>query len=151
VRYAECPPEAVLSADPESFYAPTDDNALCELVLDLGGEVKFNTVSVREVIELSHRVTGFEISAEVGGEWKLLCWGECIGNRFATRFDEVSATRVKFKVTSALAAPLIREIALYSFKPLRDKARENKEKTDLISAPDTKITETADEYEILLG
>lgn len=152
VRSSECPPEAVLSADPESFYAPTDDDALCELVFDLGGEVEFNTVSVREVIELSHRVTGFEISAEVCGEWKLLCSGECIGNRFATRFDKISATRVKFKVTSALAAPLLREIALYTFEPLRDKVRDlSGEKADLISAPDTKITETADEYEILLG
>lgn len=151
VRSEECAPSMALSGGELDFYAPTDDDAECELIFDLGGAVKFNTVSVSEVIELSHRVTGFEISAEVDGEWKLIAEGECIGNRFVERFDEIEATRVKFKVTKAIAAPLIRNFALYRFEPIRDLVSKSEEKADLIADPSTRITETNDEYEILLG
>ena len=113
LRDSRCPPQAVADGKFESFYAPADDCRTPTIELDFDKEIEFNCAALREVIELGHKVRGFKLSALVSGKWKTLLSGECIGNRYADRFETVRTSRVRLEITDAVSAPLIRSIELY--------------------------------------
>ena len=115
VRDSSCSPENLLSDDENEFYASDDSCTTPEIVFELDGEKEFNSFSLQEVIELGHRVTGYEVSALVGEDWTTLYKGICIGYRSAKHFPTVKTSRIKIKITSALHAPVLRSFSLYKF------------------------------------
>ena len=115
VRDECCKPENLLSSNYDNFYAADDSCKTPEIIFELDGEKTFNCFILEEVIELSHRVSGFEVSAEVDGNWKQLYKGECIGYRCAQNFPTVTASKVKIKITDALSAPVLRKFSLHRF------------------------------------
>lgn len=115
VRDVSCSPENLLSDDENEFYASEDSCTTPEIVFELDGEKEFNSFSLQEVIELGHRVTGYEVSALVGEDWTTLYKGICIGYRSAKHFPTVKTSKVKIKITSALHAPVLRSFSLYKF------------------------------------
>lgn len=115
VRDAICNADNMLTDDINEFYASADGDNTPEIIFELDEPKEFNTFILQEVIELGHRVTGFEVSALVDGEWKNLYKGECIGYRSAQHFDMVKADKVKVKITSSLASPVLRFFGLYKF------------------------------------
>ncbi len=110
-----CKAENLLSDDMNDFYASAENCLTPEITFNLDGEKTFNTFILEEVIELSHRVTGFEVYAEYNGEWKLLYKGECIGYRCAQHFPTVTASKVKVRITDALDSPVLRRFSLHKF------------------------------------
>lgn len=110
-----CKAENLLSDDINDFYASAESCLTPEIIFNLDGEKTFNTFILEEVIELSHRVTGFEVSAEINGEWKLLYKGKCIGYRCAQHFPTVTARKVKVRITDALDSPVLRRFSLHKF------------------------------------
>lgn len=115
VRDSSCSPENLLSDDENEFYASDDSCTTPEIVFELDSEKEFNSFSLQEVIELGHRVTGYEISAFVDEDWTTLYKGICIGYRSAKHFPTVKTSKVKIKITSALHAPVLRSFSLYKF------------------------------------
>lgn len=109
-----CPAKAIIDGSKDSFYSPDDSDAQPELVLSFDKEVEFNCAILSEVIELGQKVRGFELSALVNGERRILAKGQSIGNKYAVRFDSVKTDRVYLKITSSVSAPLIRSFSLYS-------------------------------------
>lgn len=110
-----CKAENLLNDDINEFYASAENCRTPEIIFELDGEKTFNTFIVEEVIELGHRVTGFEVSAEINGKWEQLYKGECIGYRCARHFPCVTASRVKIKITDALASPVLSRFSLHKF------------------------------------
>lgn len=115
VRDAKSKPENLLSGNYDHFYASDDNCTTPEIIFELEGEKTFNSFILEEVIELSHRVSGFEVSAEIDGDWKTLYKGECIGYRCAQHFETITAQKVKIKITEALGAPVLRKFSLHRF------------------------------------
>lgn len=115
VRDSSCSPENLLSDDENEFYASGDSCTTPEIIFELDGEKEFNSFSLQEVIELGHRVTGYEVSAFVDDNWTTLYKGICIGYRSAKHFPTVKTSKVKIKITSALHAPVLRSFSLYKF------------------------------------
>ncbi|MEE0980151.1 MAG: alpha-L-fucosidase, partial [Acutalibacteraceae bacterium] len=115
IRDSSCSPENLLSDDENEFYASEDSCTTPEIIFELDGEKEFNSFSLQEVIELGHRVTGYEISALVSEDWTTLYKGICIGYRSAKHFPTVKTSRIKIKITSALHAPVLRSFSLYKF------------------------------------
>lgn len=113
VRDSSCSPENLLSDDENEFYASGDSCTTPEIIFELDGEKEFNSFSLQEVIELGHRVTGYEVSAFVDDNWTTLYKGICIGYRSAKHFPTVKTSKVKIKITSALHAPVLRSFSLY--------------------------------------
>lgn len=113
-RSSLCPASAVLDGDPQSFYSPEDTDTCPELVFDFENKVSFNCAVFSEVIELGQKIRGFELSAMVDGERKLLAKGESVGNKYAARFEAVSTDRVFLKITASVSAPLLRSFGLYA-------------------------------------
>lgn len=115
VRDSSCSPENLLSSNENEFYASDDNCTTPEIVFELDSEKEFNSFSLQEVIELGHRVTGYEVSAFVDEDWTTLYKGICIGYRSAKHFPTVKTSRIKIKITSALHAPVLRSFSLYKF------------------------------------
>lgn len=115
VKDSSCSPENLLSDNENEFYASDDSCTTPEIIFELDGEKEFNSFSLQEVIELGHRVTGYEVSAFVDENWTTLYKGICIGYRSAKHFPTVKTSKVKIKITSALHAPVLRSFSLYKF------------------------------------
>ena len=115
LRNISCSADKILIDDENEFYAAAEGCTTPEIIVELDGEKQFNCFSLQEVIELGHRVTGYEVSALVNGEWMLLYKGECIGYRSAKHFPVISTNKVKIKITSALHPPVIRRFSLHKF------------------------------------
>lgn len=152
IRDISCNAENLLSDDRNEFYASEDSCKTPEIIFTLDGEKTFNTFALEEVIELGHRVTGFEVSAEVGGEWQLLFKGECIGYRSAQHFPTVTTNKVKIKITDALYAPVLRKFSLHKFDEslLLEKEYALSDE-NILDSTTAKITREGNEFDLHLG
>lgn len=152
IRDISCNAENLLSDDRNEFYASEDSCKTPEIIFTLDGEKTFNTFVLEEVIELGHRVTGFEVSAEVGGEWQLLFKGECIGYRSAQHFPTVTTSKVKIKITDALHAPVLRKFSLHKFDEslLLEKEYALSDE-NILDSTTAKITREGNEFDLHLG
>ncbi|MBQ5591930.1 MAG: alpha-L-fucosidase [Clostridia bacterium] len=110
-----CKAENILTDDINEFYASACGDNTPEIIIKLDGEKEFNSFVIQEVIELGHKVREFEVSALVGGEWKTLYSGECIGYRKAHHFRTIKTARVRIKIISASDSPVLRFFGLYRF------------------------------------
>lgn len=152
IRDISCKPENLLSNDKDEFYAPEDSCKTPEIILTLDGEKTFNTFVLEEVIELSHRVTGFEVSAEVSGKWQTLYKGECIGYRNAQYFPTVTTDKVKIKITDALYAPVLRKFSLHKFdESLLSEKEYAFSDENILDSTTAKITREGNEFDLHLG
>lgn len=114
-RASSCRAENILTDDINEFYASDDECKTPEIVLEFDEEREFNSFILQEVIELGHRVTEYEISAFINGEWKKLYSGECIGYRSAQHFAAVKTDKIKIKINASVASPVLRFFGLYRF------------------------------------
>ena len=152
IRDISCNAENLLSDDRNEFYASEDSCKTPEIIFTLDGEKTFNTFVLEEVIELGHRVTGFEVGAEIGGEWQLLFKGECIGYRSAQHFPTVTTSKVKIKITDALYAPVLRKFSLHKFDEslLLEKEYALSDE-NILDSTTAKITREGNEFDLHLG
>ncbi len=152
VRNITCAPENILNDDRNEFYAAEDCCTTPELIFDLDGEKTFNTFILEEVIELGHRVTGFEVSAFVDESWKQLYKGECIGYRSAQHFPTVTTDKVKIKITDALHAPVLRKFSLHKFdESLLLEKEYALSDANILDSSTAKIKHEGNEFDLHLG
>ena len=151
-RDALCPAGAITDGNKDSFYSPADSDTQPELVLSFDHEVEFNCVVLSEVIELGQKVRGFEISALVNGERRILAKGQSIGNKYAVKFDSVKTDRVYLKITSSVSAPLIRSFSLYSVEmPKPEKHVYGFVGSDLAKKKSTTVKKDVESGEIVIA
>jgi alpha-L-fucosidase len=111
-------PARVVDGDASTYWAPDDGAATGTLQLELAAPARFDQVRVREAIALGQRVESWALDAEVGGAWRTLVEGATVGVRRILRFEPVTASRVRLRVTRARACPAIAEVALFLSEPL---------------------------------
>ena len=70
-------------------------------------------VVLMERIERGERVRDFALDALVGGEWREIYRGSCIGHKHIARFDGIAASRLRLSVRESSATPLIRDFSAY--------------------------------------
>ncbi len=147
-----CKAENILTDDINEFYACADGDNTPEIIITLDGEKEFNSFVIQEVIELGHRVKDFEISALVGGEWKTLHRGECIGYRQASHFKPIKTDKVRIKINSSFDAPVLRFFGLYKFdEALLAEKKPVASDENLLDSKTAVITKVGNEADINLG
>ena len=99
--------------DPRTYWAAPDGITEASLVLDLAQPARFDQVRLREAVELGQRVFAWAIDAEVGGRWRPLAEATTIGVRRIVRFEPVTASRVRLRISDARACPAIAELSLF--------------------------------------
>ena len=85
------------------------------LELDLGGEATVQWLVMEENLADGQRVLAYEIEAFVDGGWQKVAAGQSIGRKRIEKLDPaITATRLRLRITKALAKPTIRLLAAYS-------------------------------------
>lgn len=107
----------LLDGDFDSYWAPREGDGHPYIELTLPEARKFNRLMIQEHIPLGQRVSAFSVSipSESGeeGEWTSIAEETTIGYKRIVLFPSVETDRIRISIDSALASPLISEIALY--------------------------------------
>jgi alpha-L-fucosidase len=107
----------VLDGKRETYWTTDDALTTPELVLDLGGAVTFNVVSLREPLPLGQRVEDWALDAWQDGAWREFAKGTAIGNRRLWRGADVATTRVRLRIAKSPVCPAIAELSLHLEPP----------------------------------
>ncbi len=100
----------VMDGKAETYWCTDDDKLTLEIVLDLGQDVKFNVVNIREYLPLGQRVDDWALDAWKDGKWVQFANGTAIGNRRLVRTDYMTTSKVRLRIAKAAACPAIREL-----------------------------------------
>lgn len=106
----------VLNDDYDSYWAVDDKVSDPSIEIDLKTEKALNTILIQEYIPLGQRVSAFAVDYWDTGknDWAEAAQGTTIGYKRILRFPEVTTGRVRIRIISALACPVINKIALYN-------------------------------------
>jgi alpha-L-fucosidase len=109
--------ENLLDGSRESYWSTDDVVKTAEVVFDLGRDVTFNVIRIREDIRLGQRVDAFAVDAFKDGGWAPVAEGTSIGAcRIVNTPSAVTTGRVRLRITQAAVCPAISEFGLYSGK-----------------------------------
>jgi alpha-L-fucosidase len=104
----------LLDSDRYSYWSTDDAVTAAEVVLDLGRDVTFNVIRLRENLRLGQRVDAFGIDAWKNGAWAAIGEGTSIGaGRIVHTTEEVTTNRARLRVMKAAACPAISEFGLF--------------------------------------
>jgi alpha-L-fucosidase len=83
------------------------------LVLDLESSQRINHAILMEDIAQGERVREYVLEGLVDGNWIRLSAGSCIGHKHINEFDDATVTKVRLRITEAVARPLIRNLSVF--------------------------------------
>jgi alpha-L-fucosidase len=106
--------QRMLDSNRDTFWSTPDGVRSAEVEFDLGRDVVFDMVRLRECIRLGQRVDRFAVDHWKDGAWTALAEATSIGNcRIVRLREEVRASRVRLRIKEAAAEPAIAEFALF--------------------------------------
>jgi alpha-L-fucosidase len=96
-------------------YWATDDGVTTpELVIDVGKEMRFNVVRLREHIALGQRIDAFALDAWQDEQWREFATGTSVGScRIVRTAADVTTSKVRLRIVKAAACPCVSEVGLY--------------------------------------
>ena len=108
-------PASNLFDDKRNSYWATNDGVLTPSVeLDLGADVTFDVIRLREHIALGQRVEGFAVDAWQGGKWAEVAKGTSIGNcRLVRLKTPVRTSRVRLRITKSPVCVALSEFGVF--------------------------------------
>lgn len=104
--------ENVIDGNKNTYWA-TDDIIQSSLVFDFKESTEFNRFLVQEYIQLGQRVKKFSLEALVENDWKEITAEATIGNKRILRFENQTATKLRFTIVDSKTCPLISNIEIY--------------------------------------
>lgn len=107
-------PANMVDTSESTYYAGTDDFSTDTLEFDLPGEIAFDCAMIQEKIELGHRITRWHFEAYGNGTWRNVSGSKrSIGYKRLLKFDELTASKVRLRITGGKACPAIHTFGLY--------------------------------------
>lgn len=97
----------------QTYWATDDGITDAELALDFGKPVEFNVVSLREPIQLGHRIDRWALDVWENGQWLEFATGTGIGARRLWRGHPVTSEKIRLRLINASASPAISEFGVY--------------------------------------
>src|SRR5690606_41711458 len=88
-----------------------DTTATIELTLK--EPVTFNILQLQENIALGQRVESFVLEYLDGNDWKVASNGTTIGYKRILRFEPITASKVRLRITSSRLNPNISSLGLF--------------------------------------
>ena len=107
-------PRNLIDGRHDTYWATDDQTKTPEVILDLGKEVTFNVVRLREYLPLGQRVEAFALDQWQDGQWKEFAQGTSIGNCRLVRSKLVTTSKLRLRITQAPVCPAITELALFA-------------------------------------
>jgi alpha-L-fucosidase len=97
-----------------TWYAASDNTATDTLLFALAAETTFDCAMIQERIELGHRITRWSIDAYYNGKWNGIAANrQSIGYKRLIRFEPVTASQVRLRITEGKGCPAIHTFGLY--------------------------------------
>ena len=102
-----------------SAYAEEDREALERhglkpiLLLDLKQPTRINHAILMEDIRQGERVREYVLEGLTDEGWITFTEGTCIGHKHIARFEDATVTKVRLRMTKAVAKPIIRELSVF--------------------------------------
>ena len=115
-KSANYAPGRALDDNPETRWATDSGTRAVWLEVDLGKPVTLGRVAISEAYD---RVRRFELQYKTGQTWKPFVQGTTIGEKYAARFDPVTAQHVRLNILEATEGPTLWEFQLMA--PKRDR------------------------------
>ena len=97
-----------------TYWATEDGVTNASLEFTFSKPTTFNRFLAQEYITLGQRVKKFKIEYEKDGQWQPIDAQTTIGYKRILRFEPVTATKLRFTILDAKAAPLISNIGVYN-------------------------------------
>lgn len=104
---------SIVDGDLSTAWTPDLESGPASIVVDLGTDLSFDRVAIREDIRSGQRVSGFRMDVESDGAWQPITEGTTVGHQRLLRTPITRARRVRLSITSALGRPAIAEFGLY--------------------------------------
>ena len=146
----ECIVNNLISDTPCHFYSAAEGKKSAVIDINLNKKSKFNTFIIREVMELSHKVTDISVSALTDNGWIQLFKRECIGYRLAERFDYVVSDKLRIELNGLSDGCALYGLGVHDFN-VRSEKIGTKISKNLISELNCDVTVTNNEMDINLG
>ena len=83
------------------------------VTLSLGKPTRLDHVVTMEDIRHGERVRKYVVEAEVGGHWREICGGSCIGHKRVDAVSPITAPAIRLRCVESVAMPKIRSLAVY--------------------------------------
>jgi len=107
-------PGNVLDGSKNTYWATDDGVRTASVVLDLGRDVSFNVVRVREHLPLGQRVEAVGLDQWQSGDWVEFAGATSVGSCRLIRGPRIITSRVRLRVTQAPVCPAIAEVGLFA-------------------------------------
>ena len=125
--------ENTIDGNKESYWATDDEVVHASFTINFEEPTEFNRFLVQEYITLGQRVKRFTLEAEVDGEWFLISQSTTIGYKRIVRFDNITATKLRFRVLEAKGSPLISAIGVYNAPDIVESPAISRSKNGIIT------------------
>jgi len=86
------------------------------LLLDLKKPKPINHAILMEDITRGERVRAYVLEGLADGSWIKLAEGTCIGHKHIEQFEDVTVTKVRLRITKAVAEPIIRSLSVFDIE-----------------------------------
>lgn len=107
--------ENLVDGDRSTYWSSGDGVVTPEVVVDMGREVRFDVVRLRENIALGQRMEGFALDYWRDGGWQGFAEGTSVGACRLVRLEEpLTARSVRLRVTQSPVCVALSEVGLYS-------------------------------------
>lgn len=103
-----------IDSNKNTYWATEDGVTNASLEFTFSKPTTFNRFLAQEYIALGQRVKNFKIEYEKDGQWQPIDAQTTIGYKRILRFEPVTATKFRFTILDAKAAPLISNIGIYN-------------------------------------
>lgn len=134
----------------DCFFASTEYTFTIDFTLPFKANI--NMFKIEEVIELGHRVRGFNVQIFANGEYVTVFDGKCIGYKWAECFDTYNTDKIRLIIYDAKATPLIRNFGVYYIDENAIKsAKTELSGTDLSKLTNSRITYSDNSVEVEFG
>jgi alpha-L-fucosidase len=108
-------PANLVDGQEDTVWATDDGVNTPQVTFDLAHRATFSVIRIREAIQFGQRIDAVAVDRWDKGEWQSLASATSIGPRRLIRLAQpVTASRLRLRVTSALASPVLTEFGVFA-------------------------------------
>ena len=109
---------ATTDADKDTYWTTEKGITAAAIEYDLGEVKTFNRALLQEHLPTGQRVEAFALDAWGGTDWRTVAEATVIGYKRLLRFDDVTASRVRVRITASRICPTLSRFGLFHAPPL---------------------------------
>jgi alpha-L-fucosidase len=104
----------------ETYWTVNDGTTAATIEYDLGKKQTFNRAMLQEYIKVGQRIEEFVLDAWDGQVWSEFARATTVGYKRLLRFDDVTAKRVRLRITQSRVCPTISNFGLFYAPPINE-------------------------------